>query len=150
MDNDFFMGEAITLAKKAAEENEVPVGCVIVKDDVIIGRGRNGREREKCATSHAEINAIEDACRSLGGWRLSGCRLYVTLEPCPMCAGAIISSRIPEIFFGARDPEAGACGSVINLFEEKFNHHPKITGGILEEQCLKVLRDFFKTLRDKN
>lgn len=146
-DEYFFMAEALALAKEAALDLEVPVGCVIASGDRIVGRGRNRREKRKNALWHAEIEAIDSACRTLGGWRLTGCRLYVTLEPCPMCAGAIINARIDEIYYGAADPNTGACGSVLNLFEENFNHKPKIYGGILEKECAELLSGFFKTAR---
>jgi len=142
------MQEAMTLAQEAMNAGEVPVGCVIVDGSgKIIGRGRNRREGDKRAIAHAEILAIEEACAAKGGWRLSDCSLYVTLEPCPMCAGAIINSRIGKVFFGARDSAIGACGSVINLFMERFGHEPELVGGILEEQCRALLSKFFKTLR---
>jgi tRNA(adenine34) deaminase len=148
MDDANFMDEAIRLARLAAAEGEVPVGCVIVKDGAIIGRGRNSRERARSALGHAEIMAIEEACQTLNNWRLSGCSIYVTLEPCPMCAGAIINSRISRIYFGARDEKSGSCGSVINLFEEDFGHKPEIYGRVYEEECSALLSEFFKTLRD--
>ena len=115
--------------------------------DRVVGRGRNRRERSRNALSHGELEAIDQACKTLGGWRLWQCTLYVTLEPCPMCAGAIVNARIPRVVFGARDPKAGACGSVCNLFAERFNHHPAVTAGVLEEPCAQVLRDFFRDLR---
>ena len=143
-----FMKEALALAKKAAAEGEVPVGCVIVREGEIIGRGRNRRETSKTALGHAEIEAIGDACRNLGGWRLWDCTLYVTLEPCPMCAGAIINARIPRVVFGARDQKCGACGSVCDLFSMDFNHHPQVTTGVMEEQSQELLTDFFRQLRE--
>lgn len=142
-----FMEEALRLARQAADEGEVPVGCVIVKGTQIVGRGRNRREKEKNALCHGEIEAINDACRTLGGWRLWECTLYVTLEPCPMCAGAIINARIPRVVYGATDQKSGACGSVCNLFSMAFNHHPTVEAGILEEQCSQLLQQFFKNLR---
>jgi tRNA(adenine34) deaminase len=142
-----FMLESIGLAKLSAEEGEVPVGCVIVCDGKIVGRGRNRRELGRNALAHAEIEAIEEACRALGGWRLWKCALIVTLEPCPMCAGAIINARIPQVFFGAIDPKGGACGSVTNLFEQPFNHKPEVVSGILSDECAALLTDFFKNLR---
>ena len=142
-----YMREALLLAQEAKEAGEVPVGCVIVKDDVIVGRGRNRREEKQSALSHAELEAIADACRTLGDWRLQGTRLYVTLEPCPMCAGGIVSARIPEVYYGAKDVGFGACGSILNLFEEDFRHHPKIVGHILEEECKDLLRTFFSQIR---
>ena len=142
------MQEAIALAREAMDAGEVPVGCVIVDGSgAIIGRGRNRREGKRQATAHAEMLAIEGACQSKGNWRLSDCTLYVTLEPCPMCAGAIINSRIGKVFFGARDSAIGACGSVINLFMERFGHEPELVGGVLEAQCSALLSNFFQTLR---
>jgi len=144
--------ENMKLALKQAEIGlnlgEVPVGCVIVKDDIIVGKGYNTRESRKNALGHAEIMAIESACKNLGGWRLSDCVLYVTLEPCPMCMGAIINSRIEKVVFGAKDEKAGCCGSVIQLSECGFNHRPKIVHSICMEDCTKLLSDFFKKLRD--
>ena len=145
MEDREYMEEALALAREAAREGEVPVGCVIVRDGVIVGRGRNRREQARSALSHAELEAIQDACRTLGGWRLWDCTLYVTLEPCPMCAGAIINARIPRVVFGARDDKAGSCGSVCDLFSMTYN--PQAVPGVLEEDCAQVLRDFFKDLR---
>jgi len=147
MDDLYFMEEALKLAAEAAAEGEVPVGCVIVRGDEIVGRGRNRREKDKTALAHAEIEAIGEACRKLGGWRLWECTLYVTLEPCPMCAGAIINARIPRVVYGADDPKCGACGGVCSLFDMAFNHHPKVEKGILEEKCAALLTEFFKNLR---
>lgn len=147
MTHEEYMKEALYLAREAGEADDVPVGCVIVRDGEIIARGRNRREEDRNALAHAELEAIKDACQVLGGWRLSGCRLYVTLEPCPMCAGGIISARIPEVYYGAKDSGIGACGSVLNLFEEGFRHRPKLVGGILEEECKGVLSEFFRKLR---
>ena len=147
MTHEDYMRQALLLAQEAYDAGEVPVGCVIVKDGQIVGRGRNRREEKQSALSHAEMEAIADACRTLGGWRLGGTRLYVTLEPCPMCAGGIISARIPEIYYGAKDRDFGACGSILNLFEENFRHHPKIVGHILEEPCGELLRRFFGDIR---
>jgi len=142
------MEEALALAEEAMADGEVPVGCVIVDSSgQVIGRGRNRREQDKRATAHAEILAIEEACQARGDWRLSDCSLYVTLEPCPMCAGAIINARIGKVFFGARDSSIGACGSVINLFMERFGHEPELVGGILEAPCSVLLSNFFKNLR---
>ena len=142
------MREAIALAQEAMRAGEVPVGCVIVDGaGAVIGSGRNRRERDKLATAHAEILAIEAACRARGDWRLSDCTLYVTLEPCPMCAGAIINARVGKVFFGAGDSALGACGSVMNLFMERFGHTPEITGGILEAPCGALLSAFFKNVR---
>lgn len=150
MEHTDYMREALMLAREAYEAGEVPVGCVIVKNDRIVGRGRNRREEKQSALSHAELEAIADACETLGGWRLKGTRLYVTLEPCPMCAGGIISARIPEIYYGAKDEGFGACGSILNLFEENFRHHPKIVGHILEEECKELLQTFFTQVREKS
>ena len=150
MDDLYYMDQALELAKEAAAEGEVPVGCVIVCRDEIVGRGRNRREKDKSALAHAEIEAIGQACRTLGGWRLWECTLYVTLEPCPMCAGAIINARIPRVFYGARDSAMGACGGVLNLFMEDFPHHPALVGGILAEDCRKILEEFFRDLRREN
>lgn len=141
------MGEALALAREALCAGEVPVGCCIVWDGKIVGRGRNRREENGDALAHAEIEAIRQANAALGGWRLHQARLYVTLEPCPMCAGAIINSRIAEVYYGAKDAKAGACGSVLNLFEERFNHKPRLVGGVREEECSTLLRDFFARLR---
>ena len=142
-----FMDEALKLAKEAAAEGEVPVGCVIVRGDEIVGRGRNRRETDKSALAHAGIEAIGEACRSLGGWRLWECTLYVTLEPCPMCAGAIINARIPRVVFGASDKKCGAVNSVCSLFSMEFNHHPAVESGIREEACAGLLTEFFRNLR---
>ena len=147
MDDRHFMEEALALAREAAAEGEVPVGCVIVRKGEIVGRGRNRREKDKSALAHAEIEAISDACRTLGGWRLWECTLYVTLEPCPMCAGAIINARIPRVVYGASDDKCGAVRSVCSLFDMKFNHHPKVECGILEAECAELLKDFFAKLR---
>ena len=147
MDEQLYMQEALKLAREAAAEGEVPVGCVIVRGDEIVGRGRNRRETEKTALGHGEVEAIAEACRNLGSWRLWECTLYVTLEPCPMCAGAIINARIPRVIFGAKEEKSGSCGSVINLFEENYGHKPAIYGGILEAECRKLLEDFFRSLR---
>ena len=144
-----FMDEALALAKEAAAEGEVPVGCVIVRDGVIVGRGRNRRETKKTALGHAEIEAIAQACETLGGWRLWECTLYVTLEPCPMCAGAIINARIPRVVFGAGDDKCGACGSVCDLFSMDFNHHPQVQRGIREEESKALLQEFFQNLRQE-
>ena len=143
-----FMREALRQAEKAAKIGETPIGAVIVKDGRIIARGYNKRETKKNSLCHAEIIAINKACRKLGGWRLHGCELYVTLEPCPMCAGAIIQSRIDSVFFGAYDYKAGCAESRINLFEENlFNHNVEVIGGIMENECAAVLKEFFKKLR---
>lgn len=142
-----FMKEALLCAQTSAENGEVPVGAVIVKDGQIISRGQNRRETGKNALYHAELEAIDGACKALGGWRLWQCELYVTLEPCPMCAGAIINARIKRVVFGARDKKAGSCGSVVNLFELPYNHRPQLSGGVLEDECAAVLREFFQKLR---
>ena len=147
--DELFMRQALELAKKAAEEGEVPVGAVVVKDGVVVATGRNRREKGKNALYHAELEAIDNACKALGGWRLWQCELYVTLEPCPMCTGAIINARIPRVVFGAADPNAGSCGSVVNLFELPYNHKPQVEKGVLAEECGQVLTDFFKSLREK-
>jgi len=147
MEDIRFMQEALKLAREAFADGEVPVGCVIVRGDQIVGWGRNRREKDKTALSHAELEAIADACRSLGGWRLWECTLYVTLEPCPMCAGAIINARIPRVVYGASDAKCGAVASVCALFDMKFNHHPKVECGILEEECAALLTEFFQKLR---
>ena len=146
----FFMNRAIELAYEAAKQSEVPVGAVIVKNKEIIAEAYNNREQNQNATGHAEIIAINKACERLGSWRLSGCTLYVTLEPCPMCAGAIINSRIDRVVYGAKDEKAGCCGSVVNLFAMPFNHTPVITQGICDEDCQKLMSDFFSNLREKN
>ena len=143
------MWEALALAAEAAAEGEVPVGCVITLEDRIVGRGRNRRETGKHALAHAELEAIDEACRTLGGWRLWQCTLYVTLEPCPMCAGAILNARIPRVVYGAADPKAGSCGSVTDLFAMSFNHHPRTTVGVMEEECADALKSFFRSLREK-
>lgn len=147
--NVIYMEKALLLAHEAAEEGEVPVGAVIVRDGEIIATGRNRREKGRNALYHAEIEAIDNACKALGGWRLPGCELYVTLEPCPMCAGAIINSRIEKVYFGAYDKKAGSVRSLIRLFDLPYNHSPEVVGGILEEKCAEELSDFFKHLRNK-
>lgn len=147
MDDLTLMQQALALAQEAAAEGEVPVGCVITRNGEIVGRGRNRRETGKTALAHAEIEAIAEACRNLGGWRLWECTLYVTLEPCPMCAGAIVNARIPRVVFGARDAKCGACGSVCDLFSMDFNHHPAVTAGVLEQESAALLTEFFKNLR---
>ena len=138
---------ALALADEAAAEGEVPVGAVVVRDGKVIGTGRNRREKVKNALAHAEIEAIDEACRNAGGWRLFGGELYVTLEPCPMCAGAIINARLDRVYYGAPDPKAGCCGSLTDLFSQPFNHHPQIEGGLLKEECAARLTDFFRALR---
>ncbi len=143
------MKEALALARQAGDMGEVPIGCVITRDDAIVGRGCNCRETGKTALGHAELMAIEDACRNLGGWRLWQCRMYVTLEPCPMCAGAIINARLPVVVYGAKDPKAGSVDSVTELFSLPYNHKPQVISGVLEEECAAILRDFFRDLRQK-
>lgn len=140
---------ALELAEESFCEGEVPVGAVVVKNGVVIGKGRNHRESKKSVISHAEIEAIEDACKSLGDWRLDGCDLYVTLEPCPMCAGAIINARIKRVFFGAYDKKMGAINSVTNLFSCNFPHKPEVFNGIMEKECGDLLEKFFENLRTK-
>lgn len=142
-----FMSQALALAREAAAAGEVPVGCVVVKDGVVVGRGRNRREEKQQVFSHAEMEAMAQANETLGTWRLDGCELYVTLEPCPMCAGAILNARIDRVFYGARDEAMGACGGVLNLFMEDFPHRPALVGGVLGEECRAVLSDFFRGLR---
>ena len=142
-----YMLEALALAREAAEAGEVPVGCVVVRNGEIVGRGRNRREEGKSALAHAELEAISQACAALGGWRLWECTLYVTLEPCPMCAGAIVNARIQKVVYGAKDAKAGSCGSVCDLFSMAYNHHPQVEAGVLEEECAKLLTDFFRELR---
>ena len=144
-----FMLEALRLAKEAFDEGEVPVGAVIVKDGEIIATGRNRRETSKNALSHAEIEAINDACKKLGGWRLWQCDIYVTLEPCPMCSGAIVNARIPNVYFGAYDKNFGCCSSTLNILEIQNSYKPNCIGGIKEDECSKLLSDFFKKLRQK-
>lgn len=142
-----FMKYALSLAKQSAEEGEVPVGAIVVCDGEIVGEGRNRREVVKNALHHAEIEAINNACQKLGGWRLWKCDMYVTLEPCPMCAGAIINSRIKNVYFGALDEKNGAVVSAAQLFEMNFTHKPQYEGGILGEECSEILTEFFKELR---
>ncbi|MBQ8539484.1 MAG: nucleoside deaminase [Ruminococcus sp.] len=147
--NEKFMVEALNLAQLSFDEGEVPVGAVIVKDGEIIATGRNRREKSKNALSHAEIEAINNACNTLGGWRLWQCEIYVTLEPCPMCSGAIVNARIPNVYFGAYDKNFGCCGSTINILELQNSFRPYFQGGIMEEECSKLITDFFKKLRQK-
>lgn len=149
MNDEFFMDQAIELAKEAAKEGEVPVGAVVVIDGRIVGRGRNRRETDKNALAHAEIEAINEACKTLGGWRLWQCDMYVTLEPCPMCTGAIINSRIKRLVYGASDSKAGSCGSIVNLFSLPYNYKPEVISGLKQEECAALLSDFFKRLRKK-
>ncbi|GAB6085987.1 tRNA adenosine(34) deaminase TadA [Alkaliphilus crotonatoxidans] len=145
-----YMRLALKEAQKAFEKKEVPIGAVIVRNDQVIGVGHNLRETSKNSLAHAEIIAIQEACKNLGGWRLTDSTLYVTIEPCPMCAGAILQSRIDRVVIGAMDPKAGACGSVVNLLNEpRFNHQTEIITGVMEEECSEIMKDFFKTLRQK-
>ena len=148
MEHEKYMRLALEQAQEAFQAGEIPVGCVIIgKDGNVIGRGQNTRERTRSAIGHAELSAIDEACRTVGDWRLDGCTLYVTLEPCPMCAGAIINSRIPCVVFGVREEKLGSCGSVIDLFSERYGHHPAVYGGILESECTTLLTEFFKKIR---
>ena len=144
---EYYMREALRLAQEAADAGEVPVGCVIVRGNEIVGRGRNRREEKQATASHAEMEAIAEANARLGTWRLEDCELYVTLEPCPMCAGAIINARIPRVWYGARDEAMGACGGVTNLFMENFANRPALVGGVLAEECREILTKFFADLR---
>ncbi len=148
-EQEFFMTKALELARQAFNEDEVPIGAVVVRNGEIVGIGYNKRDTEKNALLHAETIAIYNACKKLGGWRLWECDLYVTVEPCPMCSGAVINSRIRNLYFGAKNPKAGACGSVINLFDYSFNHKPNITSGLLEEECSKIMSEFFLKVREK-
>ena len=141
------MHEALALAREAADEGEVPVGCIVTDGERIVGRGRNRREEGHDATAHAELEAIREACAEIGDWRLEGCAIFVTLEPCPMCAGAIINSRIPTVVFGARDELTGSCGSVVNLFEERYGHRPAVFGSVRAEESARLLKDFFREKR---
>ncbi len=139
---------ALILAREAADAGEVPVGCVITdRDGNMIGRGRNRREEIRDATAHAEIEAIREACAAMGDWRLEGCTLTVTLEPCPMCAGAILNARIPTVVYGAKEPVFGSCGSVIDLFFERYGHTPRVYGGVMEQECSGLLKSFFRNKR---
>ena len=148
MTHEEYMDAALDLARACMADGDVPVGCVVVSPGgEIIGRGRNRREADGNAAAHAEMEAIREACKTLGSWRLTDCTLYVTLEPCPMCAGAIINSRIAELRYGAREEKSGCCGSVLNLFEERFNHKPRIYGGLLAEESSRLLEEFFRSLR---
>ena len=148
MTHEHYMSLALELAREAAANGEVPVGAIVVgPDGQILGRGRNRRQESGDATAHAEIEAIREACKALGDWRLNGCTLYVTLEPCPMCAGAIINARIPTLVFGAREALSGSCGSVIDLFYERYGHRPQVWAGVLEADCAALLREFFQAKR---
>ncbi len=142
-----FMLAAVEMAKEAFDDGEVPIGAVIVRNGEIVAYGRNRREKEKNALLHAEIDAVNNACKALGGWRLWNCEMYVTLEPCPMCAGAIINAHLPKVYFGAYDLKNGSCGTVTNLFEMPFTFKPEYYGGLMEEECSQLLKDFFKKLR---
>lgn len=145
--HEYYMSQALELAQEAADAGEVPVGCVIVRDGAVIGRGRNRREEKQAVCSHAEMEAMAQANAALGSWRLDNCALYVTLEPCPMCAGAIINSRIRRVVYGAADTKAGCCGSVTDLFAMPFNHHPAVEQGLRAEEAQELLQVFFKDLR---
>ncbi|MDF9824324.1 tRNA(adenine34) deaminase [Breznakia sp. PF5-3] len=146
--NEKFMKEAIKEAKKAQLKDEVPIGAVIVKDDKVIARAHNLRESKQMSTAHAEILAIEKACKKLGTWRLNDCSLYVTLEPCAMCAGATILSRVDHVIYGAKDPKGGCIESCLQLYEQQgFNHYPDVISGVLEDECSTLLSDFFKNKR---
>ncbi len=147
--DEAMMRLALREAEAAAAEGEVPVGAVVVRGGEVIASGRNGRETGRNALHHAEIQAINAACRALGGWRLIGCELFVTLEPCPMCTGAIINSRIERVVYGAPDPKAGSCGSVVNLFDLPYNHKPELEPRVLEKECSELLSFFFRELRAK-
>lgn len=148
--NENFMKEALKEAKKAYKKEEIPVGCVIVKNDEIIAKAHNLKETKNLATAHAEILAIEKAAKELKSWRLSDCEMYITLEPCTMCMGAIILSRIKKIYIGTMDEKTGACGSFINLQNYKYNHKVEIETGLMKEECEKIIKEFFKKLRQKN
>lgn len=149
--DDFFMKQAIKQAKKAAELGEVPIGAVLVKDGKIIARGYNKREKEMCADAHAELIAIRKACKKEQNWRLSGTTLYVTLEPCPMCTGAIINARVDRVVFGAPNPQSGACGTHLNLLNMNLlNHTAEVTSGVLQDECADLMQDFFKKIRQRN
>lgn len=147
LDDEMFMEEAIKLALAAAERDEVPVGAIAVRDGKIIAKGSNTREESKCATHHAEILAIEEACRTLGGWRLPGVTLYVTMEPCVMCAGAIVNARIKRVVYGAKDHRFGAFGSALDVNEAGLNHKPEVVGGVLGERCAEILSSYFRNKR---
>ena len=149
MNDADFMKEALRLADEAALDGEVPVGAVITLGDRIVGRGRNRREKDKNALAHAELEAIDEACRTLGGWRLWQCDMFVTLEPCPMCTGAIINSRIKRLVYGASDYKAGSCSSVVNLFDLPYNHKPEVVSGFMQDECASKLTEFFRNLRRK-
>ncbi len=150
MEHEFFMQEALALAREAAAHGEVPVGCVIVRHGQIVGRGRNQREEKQSAASHAEMEALAQANAALHSWRLDDCDLYVTLEPCPMCAGAILNARVRRVFYGARDEVMGACGGVLNLYMEGFPRPPQLVGNVCGDECRAVLKTFFRDLRVEN
>lgn len=150
MTHEEYMKKALHYAKLCGKRGEIPVGCIIVRNGEIVSYGNNARQIGKNALKHAEIVAIDRACRKLGGWRLWECDMYVTLEPCIMCAGAIVNARIRNVYFGAYDAKAGCFGSVMNVNDFPFNHHPNITGGVLEEECSSLIKSFFKELRNKN
>lgn len=149
MTDSELMGLALEEARKAAALGEVPVGAVVARRGEVVATAHNTRETEKNALHHAELLAIDAACKKLGGWRLHRCDLYVTLEPCPMCAGALINSRMKTVYYGAPDPKAGSCGSLINLFALPYNHQPALVSGVLEQECADILRNFFRELRKK-
>ena len=144
-----FMKAALRKAREAGRKNEVPIGAVVVKEGAVIASGRNQKEEKRDALLHAEISAIRKACKKLGAWRLEGCTLYVTMEPCPMCAGAIINARISRVVFGCYDPKAGAYGSKIDLHDYTFNHYYEVEGGVMEKECASLLSDFFSGLREE-
>ncbi|MCL2571754.1 MAG: tRNA adenosine(34) deaminase TadA [Defluviitaleaceae bacterium] len=147
-EDKYFMGEALKEARRAYDLGEVPIGCVITKDGEIIARGANERATKKNALHHAEITAINQACEAIGDWRLEDCRIYVTIEPCPMCAGAIIQARIPVVIYGAKNPKAGCAGSILNILEEpKFNHQAQVITGVCEDECASIMREFFQRFR---
>ena len=148
MDLERWMDEALSLAREAGEAGEVPVGCVVIRGEEILGRGRNRREEERSALAHAEIEAIREACLRLGDWRLEDCALFVTLEPCAMCAGAILNARIPTVVYGLREGKTGACGSVLDLFAEDFGFRPRMYGGVREAECRDLMQNFFSQLRE--
>ena len=151
MNDEKYMKKAIKLAKKAAKNGEVPIGCIIVYEDKIIGKGYNRRKEKSSTLAHAEISAIKQACKYIGDWRLEGCTMYVTLEPCMMCAGACVQARIDKVIIGADNPKAGCAGSIINILQmREFNHQVEIERGILLEECANLLTDFFKQMRKKN
>ena len=149
MDLERWMDEALNLAREAGAAGEVPVGCVVVREGEVIGRGRNRREERRSALAHAETEAIDQACARLGDWRLPGCALFVTLEPCPMCAGAILNSRITTVVYGLREGKTGAVGSVIDLFSENFGFRPRVYGGVREAECETLMKEFFSRLREE-